>query len=368
MKLRLRIASFSAPLIALAISFGLSSLILLFIGKDPIETFQIMFEYGTKGKSIVSIINRSIPLYISAIAVAVGFKMGLFNIGVEGQYLMGSLIAAFVGSQFSIITPIHVLFIILIAVSSSALWAAIAGYLKVKKGIHEVISTIMLNYIGTGLISYGLTNIFDEPGSDYELPRTPELPESGKMPPLNNLFNLEDLQDLHGFLFVAIIVGIFYYWLVWKTTLGFDLRITGSNPVAAKFSGINPNRLIVVAMVTSGGFAGLVGLGPLLGYFHRFTIDFPTGLGFAGIGVALLGRNHPFGMGVGALLFAFLERSSQILDLNDVPKEIEQMMQAFILLIVVVFYEVIRRFIVKQQIKDASKKVETWHRISISFY
>ena len=113
MKLRLRIASFSAPLIALAISFGLSSLILLFIGKDPIETFQIMFEYGTKGKSIVSIINRSIPLYISAIAVAVGFKMGLFNIGVEGQYLMGSLIAAFVGSQFSIITPIHVLFIIL---------------------------------------------------------------------------------------------------------------------------------------------------------------------------------------------------------------------------------------------------------------
>ena len=333
MKFSLRIASFSAPIIALAISFGLSSLILLFIGKDPVETFRIMFEYGVKGKSIVSIINRSIPLYISAIAVAVGFKMGLFNIGVEGQYLVGSIIAAFVGSQFSIITPLHILFIILIAVASSAMWAAIAGYLKVKKGIHEVISTIMLNYIGTGLISYSLTNVFDEKGSEYELPRTPELPETGQMPALNNFFRLEDLQDLHGFLFVAIIVGIFYYWLVWKTTLGFDLRITGSNPVAAKFSGINPNKLIVVAMVTSGGFAG--------------------------IAVALLGRNHPFGMGVGALLFAFLERSSQILDLNDVPKEIERMLQAFILLIVVVFYEVIRRFIVKQQVKDASKKIET---------
>ena len=166
MKLRLRIASFSAPLVALSIAFGLSSLILLFIGKDPIETFRIMFEYGIKGKSIVSIINRSIPLYISAIAVAVGFKMGLFNIGVEGQYLVASLIAAFVGSQFSIITPIHILFIIIIAVASSAMWAAIAGYLKVKKGIHEVISTIMLNYIGTGLIAYALTNVFDEPGSD----------------------------------------------------------------------------------------------------------------------------------------------------------------------------------------------------------
>ena len=247
MKFSLRIASFSAPIIALAISFGLSSLILLFIGKDPVETFRIMFEYGIKGKSIVSIINRSIPLYISAIAVAVGFKMGLFNIGVEGQYLVGSIIAAFVGSQFSIITPLHILFIILIAVASSAMWAAIAGYLKVKKGIHEVISTIMLNYIGTGLISYSLTNVFDEKGSEYELPRTPELPETGQMPALNNFFRLEDLQDLHGFLFVAIIVGIFYYWLVWKTTLGFDLRITGSNPVAAKFSGINPNKLIVVA-------------------------------------------------------------------------------------------------------------------------
>tara|TARA_Y100001970_G_scaffold67417_1_gene85935 strand:+ start:3865 stop:4944 length:1080 start_codon:yes stop_codon:yes gene_type:complete len=359
MKLRLRIASFSAPIIALSIAFGLSSLILLFIGKDPIETFRIMFEYGIKGKSIVSIINRSIPLYISAIAVAVGFKMGLFNIGVEGQYLVASLIAAFVGSQFSIITPIHILFIIFIAIACSAMWAAIAGYLKVKKGVHEVISTIMLNYIGTGLIAYGLTNVFDEAGSDYELPRTPELPESGQMPALNNLFGLDDLQDLHGFLFVAIAAGIFYYWLVWKTTLGFDLRITGANPIAAKFSGINPNRLIIVAMVTSGGFAGLVGLGPLLGYFHRFTIDFPTGLGFAGIAVALLGRNHPFGMGIGALLFAFLERSSQILDLNDVPKEIERMLQAFILLIVVVFYEIIRRFIVKQQVKDASKKVET---------
>jgi simple sugar transport system permease protein len=94
-----------------------------------------------------------------------------------------------------------------------------------------------------------------------------ELPESGKMPSLNKFFNIEDLQDLHGFLAIAVIVGILYYWLVWKTTLGFDLRITGSNPIAAKFSGINPNRLIVIAMITSGGFAGLVGLAPLLGLF-----------------------------------------------------------------------------------------------------
>ena len=115
MKLRLRIASFSAPIIALSIAFGLSSLILLFIGKDPIETFRIMFEYGIKGKSIVSIINRSIPLYISAIAVAVGFKMGLFNIGVEGQYILGALIAAQVGAVLILPRPLHVLTIFIVA-------------------------------------------------------------------------------------------------------------------------------------------------------------------------------------------------------------------------------------------------------------
>ena len=131
MKMRFRLISISAPIIALTISFGLSSLILLIIGKDPYETFRIMFEYGSTGKSIVSIINRSIPLYISAIAVAVGFKMGLFNIGVEGQYLMGTLVAAYIGAQFSIITPIHILLIIIVAVLVSSMWAAIAGYLKV---------------------------------------------------------------------------------------------------------------------------------------------------------------------------------------------------------------------------------------------
>jgi len=330
------------------------------IDRDPVETFTLMFDYGTTGKSIISILNRSIPLYISAVAVAVGFKMGMFNIGVEGQYILGALIAAQVGAVLILPRPLHVLTIFIVAAVVSGIWAGISGYLKVKKGVHEVISTIMLNYIGAGIVAYLLANIFFEKDENNSLkvPQTNYLSESGQLPPLNNFLGLEELPNLNSFIVGAIFVGIFYYWLVWKTSLGFDLRATGLNPVAAKFSGINPKRLVVIAMITSGGFAGLVGLGPLLGYFHRYTIDFQTGLGFAGIGVALLGRNHPFGMAVGALLFAFLQRSAQILDLNDVPKEIEQMMQAFILLIVVVFYEVIRRFIVKQQVKDASKRTD----------
>ena len=347
----------SAPLIALILAVSLTSLILLSIGKDPIETFRMMFEYGTTGKSLVSVLNRTTPLYISAVAVAVGFKMGLFNIGVEGQYLLGALLAAAIGTSFAISRPIHIFFIMLIAIVASSLWAAIAGYLKVYKGIHEVISTIMLNYIGTGLIAYLLSNIFFDKDEKNAIPQTVELPESGRLPALNNLFGIEDLPNLHGFLPITILLGLIYYLLIWKTTLGYDLRVTGANPIAARFSGVDPKRLTIIAMIISGGFAGLVGMGPLLGYFHQYTIDFPPGLGFAGIGVALLGRNHPVGMFLGAILFGFLERSAQILDLRGVPKEIETMMSAFILLIVVVFYEIIRRYILTQQIKVASKKI-----------
>ena len=162
MKIRIRILSILAPIIALFTAVLICSAILNFIDRDPVETFRSMFEYGTSGKSIVSIINRSVPLYISAVAVAVGFKMGLFNIGVEGQYLLGALLAAAFGSYFALPPAIHILFILFVALLSSGLWAGIAGYLKVKKGIHEVISTIMLNYIGTGIIAYLLAQVFFE--------------------------------------------------------------------------------------------------------------------------------------------------------------------------------------------------------------
>ena len=356
MKFYLKLSTLLAPVFALIVAFGLSSALLILIGQDPIETYTIMYDYGKTGKSIVSILNRSIPLYISAVAVAVGFKMGLFNIGVESQYLLGAVLSAALGAYLALPAPIHITVIIITAILSSALWAAIAGYLKVKKGVHEVISTIMLNYIGTGVIAYLLANIFFEKAElSTTAPQTDLLPESARIPALNSLFGIEDLPDLHGFLFGAVAVGVVYYWLIWKTSLGFDLRATGSSPLAAKFSGANPSRLTVLAMIISGGIAGLVGIAPLTGYFHKYTTDFPSGLGFAGIAVALLGRNHPIGMALGAILIAFMERSSQILDLKDVPKEIERIMQAIIILTVVVSYEVVKRFVTTRQIKEASK-------------
>jgi simple sugar transport system permease protein len=290
--------------------------------------------------------------------VAVGFKMGLFNIGVESQYLMGALLSAALGAAVALPSFLHITLIIFVAVISSAFWAAIAGYLKVKKGVHEVISTIMLNYIGTGIIAYLLANIFFEKVElSTTAPQTDLLPETARIPSLNAFLGIEDLPNLHGFIIGAVFIGILYYWIVWKTSLGFDLRATGSSPMAAKFSGANPARLTILAMMISGAFAGLVGIAPLTGYFFKYTTDFPSGLGFAGITVALLGRNHPVGMALGAILLSFLERSAQILDLKDVPKEIEKIMQAVIVLTVVVAYEVVKRYVTNRQIKEASKVI-----------
>ena len=356
MKFSLKLTSLLAPVFAIIVAFGLSTLMLYLIGEDPLETFRIMYDYGKTGKSLVSILNRSVPLYISAVAVAVGFKMGLFNIGVESQYLMGSLLSAALGATLALPSFLHISLIIFVAVITSAFWAAIAGYLKVKKGVHEVISTIMLNYIGTGIIAYLLANIFFEKVElSTTAPQTDLLPESARIPSLNPLLGIEELPNLHGFIIGAVFIGLIYYWIVWKTSLGFDLRATGSSPLAAKFSGANPARLTILAMMISGGFAGLVGIAPLTGYFFKYTTDFPSGLGFAGITVALLGRNHPIGMALGAILLSFLERSAQILDLKDVPKEIEKIMQAVIVLTVVVAYEVVKRYVTNKQIKDASK-------------
>jgi simple sugar transport system permease protein len=163
---------------------------------------------------------------------------------------------------------------------------------------------------------------------------------------------------LTGFLLPAIAVGIAYYVLLWRTRFGYDLRASGLNPWAAASSGVDARGMAVKAMLVSGAIAGLVGMSFLLGDFHRYTGDFPTGIGFVGIGVALLGRNHPVGIALGALLWGWMERSAQQLDLQGVPKEIVKIMQGVILLAVVVAYEIVRRVRAADQQRAVSAQVD----------
>jgi simple sugar transport system permease protein len=353
------LTSVVAPIVALFISFLIASIVLRLVDIDPLAAYSEMWTFGTTTESMISMVNRAIPLFVSALAVGIGFKMGLFNIGVEGAYLLAALVAAFVGSLYSIPAVLHVLSILIVAVVVGALWNGIAGWLKVKRGVHEVISTIMLNFIAFSLSAYLFLNHFQQDTTGL-IVATAAIPETGWIPSLNPLllrFGVEPRagSELHGFLIIAIFLGIFYHYLVNRSRFGYDLRASGINAPAARASGVNPKRMILTTMLISGGIAGLVGMSVLLGFTHRYVQDFPTQLGFTGIAVALLGRNNPLGMAFGALLFGFLDRSSLILDLKDVPREIVTIFQGVVVLTVVIVYEVISRAVQRQAVSSAAK-------------
>ncbi len=353
----------AASVAAIAFALLVSGLALALIGESPVKAFGSMASYGIQLSSLISIINRAIPLYLSALAVGIGFKMGLFNIGVEGQYSIAALVAATVGAAVALPAVLHVTLIIVVAMVVGAAWAGIAGVLKVYRNVHEVIATIMLNFIATGVGAYLLAYYFREASVSGDVNiRTPEIPASGLFPSLNPVLEAVGIEvpggsDLQGFVLIAVLVGIAYYLLVWRTRFGYDLRAVGLNPQAAEAGGVNPRTMVIKAMLLSGGIAGLVGLSQVLGFFGRYTLDFPTGFGFAGIAVALVGRNHPVGMGFAALLFAFLNRSAQILDFEQIPKEIEVIIQGVIILSVVIAYEIARRIISARQVAEAAAEV-----------
>lgn len=330
-----------AALVALVFSIIITSIVLSVSGFNPPSTFQAMFEFGKDPDSIVNTVNRAATYYLSALAVAVGFRMNLFNIGVDGQYRLAAMLAAAAGGAWALPAVLHQVVIILVAVVVGGLWAAIAAILKVTRGVSEVISTIMLNFIASGLIAFllnpqrlavkvaGSNNIGTKPISS-----------SGRMPGIS--YPGSELK-IYSFVLVAVLAGIAFWYMINRTRFGFDLRATGLSQSAAVASGVDAKRMVVIAMVMSGAVAGMVGMPQLLGGSYSYSLDFPTGIGFTGIGIALLGRNSPVGIAFASLLWAFLDQSSQILDFNDIPKEIVAITQAAVLLSVVIVYEVVSR-------------------------
>jgi simple sugar transport system permease protein len=304
-----------------------------------------------------------VPLYISGVAFAIAFKMGLFNIGVEGQYTIAVLFAAWVGAAVTLPAPLHIVLIMIVAMFVGGLWGAIPGVLKATRGVHEVISTIMLNFIATSVAAYLLANYFLDKSDETLNLQTEKIGTSGRMPTLNPLLEAIGLEpkagtDLEGFVILAAVVGVVYYVLIWRTRFGYDLRASGINPLAAQASGVSSGPMIVKAMILSGAVAGLVGLPVLVGFSFNYNLDFPTGLGFAGITVALLGRNNPVGIAFGALLIGFLDRSAQILDLEGIPKEIVVIMEGVIVLSVVIAYEVVERIAERREQQHTAEIID----------
>jgi simple sugar transport system permease protein len=335
------ILSIAAPVLALVAAFAITSLVLLVAG-DPVGEVWSTILAVPETRNLVNIVNSATVLYLSGLAVADGFRMNLFNIGVDGQYRIAAFVAAVVAGEAWLPGPLNTFLAILAAILVGAAWAGIAGLLRATRGVSEVISTIMLNFISTSIVAYFLRQVaVREQGSN--IIGTKEIPESSRIPGIS--VSPEVPTELYGFVFIAILAGALYWVVLNRTRFGFDLRATGGSQTAAVASGVNVKRMTVTAMLVSGGVAGLVGLPILFGSAYTYGSTFQSGLGFAGIAIALLGRNHPVGIALGALLFAFLDEQSNPLQiLVDVSPDIVKITQGIIVLTVVISYEVVRRY------------------------
>ena len=342
----------AAPAAALLVALVVTSAALLIGGKDPLVAFQKMIKYGGSVDSLIVAINQSLPLITSALAVAIGFKMNLFNIGVEGQYRLAGLVAAAVGANIAGPGIFKIIATILVAMIVGSLFASIAGVLKALRGVNEVVATIMLNGIAYSFIAALLhwKLIASIHGSFLS---TNKFPESAWFP----VVTVRKGTVLYLWVIPVVLLAVGYHYLVNRSRFGYDLRATGMNPSAARTSGVSPTRMIIVTMAISGALAGLVGISYLLNQYHTYTQDFPQQVGFGGIAVALVGRQKAVGMVITAFLFAMIARMSQVLPDPPLhaPKEIGPIISGTMMLSAVIVYELVQRRAQATAIREAAE-------------
>ncbi|WP_147918364.1 ABC transporter permease [Ruania zhangjianzhongii] len=291
-----------------------------------------VFDYSASGARMIRPITETMvaatPLLFAALGLGIGFRAGLFNIGAQGQVLMGAAVAAWLGFALNLPVVLHVLVAILGAALMGGLWAAIAGVLKARTGANEVIVTIMLNWIATWLITWLLTTSI--------LARAPNRPISPAVDPTAKLPLLLGGQfRLHWGFVLALLAAVGVWWLMERSTIGFKFRAVGANMDAARTAGINVNLVFVMVMVTAGLLAGLGGAAQLLGADHSLRATTAGTIGFDAITVALLGRNRPAGIVGAALLFGALRAGSPLMQTeSDTPIDIVLVIQAVIVLFI----------------------------------
>jgi ABC-type uncharacterized transport system permease subunit len=340
------ILAVGAPLLALVAALVVTALVILATGKNPFDAFNDMLSYGSASDSQVYILNKGTTYYLAGVAVAIGFRMNLFNIGVDGQYRMAAFFAAVVGGALHLPGIIQIPVIILVAMLVGAMWSGIAGILKTSRGVSEVISTIMLNSIATAIIGYLI-----QPERLGQLDDAGTLVSTKPLPTSSYFFTLDmgPAGRLWGFIVIAGLAGLAYWFVLGRTRFGFDLRAVGQSETAAAASGVSVKKMIATSMILSGAMAGLIGMPTLLNESHMYSNDFPLGIGFTGIAIALLGRNHPVGIALAALLWGYLERTTNHLEVIGYDKEILGVIQGVIVLCVVIAYEIVRRYGLKRQ-------------------
>ena len=321
---------FLQPVLAAAFGLAMGLGVTWIAGESPWHILQIL-EKSAFGSSydFGMTLFYSTPLIFTGLAVAVPFQAGLFNIGAEGQLTLGALAAATVGALWpGLPWPVAPAFAILAAILAGTIWGAIPGWLRAKRGSHEVINTIMLNFIAAGLASYVTLYLLKNPDS-----QNPETRPIGAGY-LIQQFGIFRGAPVSMALPLAIVAAVLVWILLWRTVVGYEMRAVGQSEPAARAAGINPGRMRIIALAVGGGLAGLVGVGEVLGNAGKFRLGFSPEYGFMGIAVALLGRNQPAGVIAAALLFGALHKGTADLDLETehVTRELSLVLQALIIL------------------------------------
>ncbi len=342
------------PIVAVACAFLVGGVVILLIGDSPVQTYRLLIGSAFSWPDGIGYtLFFATPLIFTGLAVAVAFRCGLLNIGAEGQLYVAAFAAAWVGIKLGgVVIPaatggaanlplanlpgiILIPLCCLAAIAAGAFWGAIPGVLKARFGSHEVINTIMLNFIAVALCGYFTQYHYRTPGDS--IMESAEISAAAHLPRLGGFIpGLPPRIPLNMAFLLAILACVLVYVFLWKTKWGYELRATGQNPAAAEYGGVSIRKQIILAMAISGGLAGMVGINEVLGYRYRYYDGFSDNYGFTGIAVALLGRNHPAGVFIAALLFAVLQRGGLPVDAFTqlVSKDIVQILQGLVILFV----------------------------------
>ncbi|MHC1547151.1 ABC transporter permease [Phyllobacterium sp. K27] len=327
------------PLINLIVAFLVAGLVVLLVGESPIEAAVLMVKgaFGT-GDGVGYTLYYATNFIFTGLCVAVAFHCGLFNIGGEGQAYIGGLGVAFIGLGLGDTLPWWVVFPLAIVASgiAGALWALIPAWLQARRGSHVVITTIMFNFIAASIMVYIVVQILKP--MNIQSPETRVFGEGGQLPSLGWLLNAVGLNMRSAPLnlsFLIALVAAFLVWvLIWRTKLGYEIRTMGFSPKAARYAGISELRIIIIAMMISGALAGMMALNPIMGAQHRLQLDFVAGAGFVGIAVALMGRSHPVGIVLAAILFGMLYQGGAEIafDMPNISRDMIVIIQGLVIL------------------------------------
>lgn len=332
--------SFSKPLLGLVIGLVISLSLAAFAGESPVHVFLVLIKsaFGSPYDLGLALFYTT-SLIFTGLSVCIAFHSGLFNIGAEGQLNVATLSAAWFAVSFPEISPYLAPWIaMLVGVCAGGLWGFFPGWLKAARGSHEVIVTMMMNFIAAAITSYVTLEIIKNP--DSQNPETKLVPEAYSMKSFDFVQNYFKDSPANLSLIFALVLAVLAYLFLYKTVWGFEIRASGQNQKASEVAGIKPARNQIIAMVIAGGIAGMVCLNEVMGSSLRYKIGFSPDYGFVGIAVALLARNNPLGIVASAFLFGILQKGASDLDLETatITRDFARIIQAIIIFSVAGIY------------------------------